>query len=601
MAKFLASSIEALEPRIAPASIKGVVSNGTLKLTPVDPTDNVEASLFQVNATTFRLSEGNSPDFIDFTGVKNIQITLTDLNDSFFFNLNGESRGSIAIDTGLGDDDLIGLDGMATRIGKTTVTSDGKAAVNVGTLLALRGSLQIESAGGDFNAKASLGHLAVKGAANVILEGVIHGNATITAAPTGTLLWQFADAQTFGNLTFIGKEGPDTADLQGSVAGKLTVKGGEGANTLKLTNNQVRIGSLAYIGGSGPDIVQFSPATNSPDPVLGGLATISLGNGANSFTAGGVSHFAGGLRINGGTGTDAITFTDGLTISGALQLALGAGTNSLTLGYTVVHGGLRYVGKDGADTVNLNAGRISGATTITLGLSALGSAVDENQVNLGAVYFGGALTVKGGLGEDRVIVSGSSVLGRLTAVLGNDSNLLQVNSGFLRQGFVYQGGSMTDTVVIKPENTFLYGVGTVKTGDGTNSFDGGLAGLNAFSYTGGAGEDDVTILNFGAGHADVKVMLGAGDDDLEFDGLNFNTLKADGGLGIDRVAYDSGALELGASFKNFEITPPPVVIVNVPFQPGPTGGSLQLSGVLDTGVQQSSGGLVGGVLGGGVL
>src|SRR5688500_15338428 len=102
------SQIEVLEPRIAPASLSGTLSNGTLTIVALGATPAVAAFLVQLDAGSFDLVDTSTLPTTHFDNVRKVQAALSDVGDDFKIILvpGTDSRVSFSITSGTGNDQI---------------------------------------------------------------------------------------------------------------------------------------------------------------------------------------------------------------------------------------------------------------------------------------------------------------------------------------------------------------------------------------------------------------------------------------------------------------------------------------------------------------
>lgn len=545
MTKSLLSAIESLEPRIAPANVSYVLSGTTLKITPTLPTGPVDFALVQQDADTFQIMEGGTPITID--GVKNIQIKLSDFADNVDLAFNGAGfRGDVSVTSGLGADS-IDFVGIGINRFDATVVSAGPAAVTFGNATYL-GDMKITSVGGVLANYSTIGSLSETGAAIVLQNGAILGNAKIVAPDTGLTLSGTGNYNS--DLLIKGGTGAELVTISGRVNGKVTFTAGDGGSQFNGDQAFYIGGRLAITGGAGNDAVNI--AVNALDPFTTSLgsATFTLGGGNNSVGISGNGRIAGSVRISALDGNDSVGITSAsgiLTIGGALQVLLGNGQNSLLTGGAILNGGLSYLGGTGQDTLTVQNTDSVGAAKFLLGNGA-------NILNLYSSSFDTTLYVKGGVNEDTIFSGGTTVLGKTTILGGDGTNMTTFAGSVLRGGFSYQGGLGQDQVVLNSDSQF-FGVGSMKGGAGFNVLDAKtLGGFTTFTYTGGADSDIVLVGANGGSYTSFKATLGDGTDSATVSTTNFRYLKIDGGLGADTLNHIADAITAGALFSAFETT-----------------------------------------------
>ncbi len=543
MTKTLRSTIEALEPRIAPATVTHVISNGVLKINPSSPLVAANFALVQTDVDTFQLLDGAAPIIID--GVKNIQVKLTDLADNADLVFNGTGfRGDVSVTSGLGADTIDFL-GTGPNVIDATVVSTGASVVTVGNV-GILGDMKITTVGGGLVNNGGIGTLSLTGAAGFINNGTVLSNAKIVSLD-GPLTVSGAGIYN-GDVLIKTGPGSDKVTISGRVDGKLTFNAGDGANQFIGDQNFFVGGRLTVNGGLGSDLVSLTLSANDPFVTVLGAAVFALGDGNNSVGITGNARIAGSVRVSTLNGNDGVGISSSagiLTIGGALQLALGDGGNSVTAGGAVLNGGINFVGGAGADSVNLQGTDVVGAAKFALGDST-------NTVNITGSNLDSTLYVKGGAGDDTVFLGGAVVLGKATLLAGDGSNSSTFAFSQLRAGFAYQGGLGQDQVVFDPNSQF-FGVGSMKGGAGNNFLNAGTLGaFSSFTYTGGVGADTVVLGAAGGVIVNFRASLGEGVDTAIVNTAVFRSLKIDGGLGSDNFSVIAAAQAAGAVLISLE-------------------------------------------------
>ena len=543
MTKPLRSTIEALEPRIAPATVSFALSNGVLKINAVSTVIAANFGLVQVDADSFNLFDGAAPILID--GVKNIQVKLTDLTDNADLVFNGAGfRGDVSVTSGLGADTIDFL-GSGSNVIDATVVSTGASIVTVGSL-GILGDVKVTSVGGGLVNNGGIGTLSLTGAASFINNGLIFSNAKIVTLDTPLTV---SGAGIYdGDVSIKSGPGSDKVTISGRVDGKLTFNAGDGANQFIGDQNFFVGGRLTVNGGVGGDLVSLTLSGTDPFVTVLGSAVFALGDGNNSVGIIGNARIAGSVRVSTLNGNDGVGIGSSngiLSIGGALQLALGDGGNSVNTGSVVLNGGINFVGGAGPDNVTIQGTDVVGAAKFVLGdstnsVSLLGSSLDST------------LYVKGGLGNDTVTLGGAVILGKATLSAGDGNNTATISFSQLRAGFAYQGGLGMDQLVLDSNSQF-FGVGSMKGGAGANNLNAGTFGaLSSFTYTGGVDSDTVFLGPTGGLIVNFRASLGDGADTAFVNTAAFRSLKIDGGLGVDNLTHIAAALSAGAVFDGLE-------------------------------------------------
>jgi len=348
------------------------------------------------------------------------------------------------------------------------------------------------AASGNLNFNGSItnnGHtLTLNGASNIVLGGILSGTGGLTESGTGTLT--ITGAQIYTGLTTVAS---GTLLLSGGnnrllSTGSVAVSSGA---KLDLGSNSQQLASLTGTGtvtGTG-GILTLAPTnstafggslTGSEQLALSGTGTMTL-SGSNSYT--------GGTAINAGTlitanalalgaGTNAVSVGNSGTLNlagqtitqGSLLLSNGIVTNgTLAANNVTLQGGTVAASLSGAALLTQASGtttlsgsnsytggtKITGGSLITANNFALGSTnasallaggtlnLGGNSIKLGSVTLtsgslgGGTLTASHG-----VAVNGG---GTISATLAGTGGLTKTGSGILNLATALPGGSVAVT------------------------------------------------------------------------------------------------------------------------------------------------------------
>ncbi|MFI5379628.1 MAG: beta strand repeat-containing protein [Tepidisphaerales bacterium] len=363
------------------------------------------------------------------------------------------------------------------------------------------------------------------------LTGTTQGGSTLVETTKGSN-FNFGSI-TGGAVTYAGLAGTDAVTLGGKVnfGGTATIGLGDGNNT--LTAGSVTVdGAFSATGGIGADTISLG-ATGSF--FARGTVSVSPGAGTNSLTLDNAD--VNGFTYTGLAGDDSLTVgTTSFVDASTFTVAAGDGTNTLTMPNSVITGAVSYTGGLGADTATIGAGSFDCKSTVTLAMGAAGvSGTNVNAATLNGRSKG--VTYTGGSGTDTlkfgtIVGRGYVMDGPLSFTGGTDTNELDYD-GTIR-GLTYTGGTDADIiklgagVVGKFASTAAV---TIAASDGANTttiknatIRGADGSGNGFTYTGGAGVD---IINVGAGGAVGMTVV---------KGVNINT-----GAAIDQVNINNSA------------------------------------------------------------
>lgn len=299
------------------------------------------------------------------------------------------------------------------------------------------------------------------------------GDGTNTVQGRGT-----RQVRVGGTFSYAGGVGNDTFDLDGSGAGltagtdaRFTLGTPVGFDANRAAFESLAVGrTVSFVGGLGADAVEVSGALTAWTNV-----TVALGNGQNSYDSnllGSATNTIGGsFTYVGGQNGDAVSL-DNTTVGRGVSVALGEafgggasyfGTGTKGPGAVTVYGGVRvtdgsagagimlnrlYVGGNltvlaggGNDQVSMDDTNVAGAVLIDLGLGNDTVMVETAAGNGGGPLggpstFGGTFTVRGGDGDDQVLlaadgVSGQAIQygGRVVLVGGTGSDTLHARTG----------------------------------------------------------------------------------------------------------------------------------------------------------------------------
>ncbi len=397
--KHLFSSIEMLEPRIAPAALTAKLAGGVLKIVG-DP----------VAANVTILQTGGSIEVFDgatslgaFAGVKSIGASMTG-GGSFNLNLTGS-----------------GLPGPC----KVTVT--GLTAVNVVTNSHLDGGLSVS---GDVAAQTlNVGDNVTIGKGLTFKGG--DGVDTFTVGNGGTI---------GGNLLLAGVEAGsfNAASTGTSIAGKLTVlNAGDLLPTNIQTNTSMKLsigGGVSVVGGKANDTLFISATITKSVTFKDTLGDNGLGLGQGSVVHGSVTMTTGvggdGFNIQGGT------------VDGNLTLKLGGGNNTFFYGIAAavtISGNLSFTGGSGDDKWQSSGAGMTVGKNVTMKLGD-----GANTIAVGVNISGTKLSVLTGSGVDTASIEGTGTSVAAIIALGAGNDLLQGSLLATVKAASFDGGAGTD-------------------------------------------------------------------------------------------------------------------------------------------------------------
>jgi Ca2+-binding RTX toxin-like protein len=347
------------------------------------------------------------------------------------------SRGGDAVNAGGGNDSIVITNTMAANgvswIAATTFsgaggTWDGGAGTDVvtiggivnlqATLVGIEGFALLPA----FN--PTLPIVARQEAAVLILDSahlaMIPTNAFFTGV--GTVVFSLADNASFNLSTFVITPGSDIsfAVFAGDGNG-LTFNGGLGDDTITLG-----AGTQTANGGGGNDFIQFGIGTQSA----------TGGAGADSFRIGMIN----GTVTDFTLGEDKVDFS-GTDIfnTGRLFDLISQGGNGAVIGATTIDGTFQMT-LQGISMASLTA------SDFVLGIGDGG--MDNETGTAAAEYFFGQQNndiYHGGGGNDRFYGGGGA-----DQIFGEDGDDTIVLDGALNFGGTYDGGTGTDTLLVRP-------------------------------------------------------------------------------------------------------------------------------------------------------
>jgi 6-phosphogluconolactonase (cycloisomerase 2 family) len=436
---------------------------------------------------------------------------------------SGASGGTLANIQGTikllsGSDDAVVLDdsgdtlGEAATLSASQVTGMGMAAgasVQFGTAA----SLQLQFGSGNDT-------LAVTGATSNVSVDLGAGNDQVTLAGAGNSLAAFGS-----QITINGGTGSDTlnvVDTGDTTARSVAVTG---TSILGLTPGNAS-GGFFYNGLEQVDLSLGTAADTVAVTGTSAATTINGGGGADSITVGSnLSQIAGNLTLVG----DGL---DNITVSSALQVALGIGT---------VGGQTQITVGGQASVIGL-----SNMSSLTLALAAAGDTLAVSGSTT-------ALAVQASGGGDAITVS--SLQAASTFTLGGGNNTLTVSATSAAIGVT--GGS-SDMLVVdeSAKATGLTGTitGSVATGlvHGLTTGDISFAGVGALDVLLGSGNDTLT-LNESFSATALQISGGAGDDSFIAQAIGSAATMISGDAGNDKLTLQVSGLPANNAFTSLAL------------------------------------------------
>lgn len=380
------------------------------------------------------------------------------------------------------------------------------------------------------------------------------GNDTITTG-TGADVVNAGDGN---NLVYAGSEG-DTVTTGG---GSDSIDGGSGDDTISSGGGNDQIYGAAGLDvidtGAGADQLLYRDRSDSStstgrDTVTGFTsgsdvidvryvteAIANYGEGAAIKFAGNLGSFgdAQGATIAGDKIMDVVYDTS----TGNLWVDLNDdGTlngNDLQI---VLNGVPTLQAKDVLDTAA--TGTVIGQTNVEFGgPAAVGTFLADNFVLVDNVPGGAAWTVDGGLGADKVQISGQDISGSSitnveTAVINGSGTMTYAQHNAF--GAVVSGTGEPQSVNLTGPVVAVTGAATIETYNLLGTVDG----------IGNPAGDNFTL-----GASGQNVNAGSGNDTINSGAIEIVTGKIDGGLGTDVLNLDTGDDISGAALFGIEST-----------------------------------------------
>lgn len=463
--------IELLESRIAPAILMPVVTKGVLIISHDDSSGAHDAlTITETSPGTFSVVEGAAAQmFPGLTGVKSIKVNLTNTDDTVRLELTSDGLpGNFDLtDTGGANTfTLTTADGNFGRLlGKVTIHgAAGADTLQIERGLAVGGAVDFEGGDGMDNFLPNGTHLAQK----VTLESVENITVDYNSAPVviGSLLVENEDANgpvsfsfsrvstVLGALQYCGSGSTtDNVSLNGQFYGpaKLMLQDGQqdAANNVDIAGTFTK--SLTITGGNGDDTILFHRRqinASLTDPqyataTITGALTMKLGNGTNDVTFQDGSFFGGNVSLTTGTGTDKVHFEDFIAAK-KLTLSLGNGSNAVIAptnpnSTNRIGAAFSYTGGVDADSVD--------AENLVVGTAAIHLGNGNNSMTTGSTLVTGALlSITGGEDTDIVTIAITSTAAKLSVMLKGGSDTLTF-SGAAVASALLDGGPGADTLV----------------------------------------------------------------------------------------------------------------------------------------------------------
>lgn len=288
----------------------------------------------------------------------------------------------------------------------------------------------------------------------VTLDGTglssLSGNVAVTLG-NGTNSLDFNHVTVSGSTTVTGGSGGDSLTLSNDNFGSLAVHAGNGTNSVTLTNDTLNgktfesifaglptlSGLFAKVESSVQHVFSLLPSTpllsSIESTVLNAISTVetSLNNLFSSLphfasVAGGVS-VGGSLVIDGGSGDDTVGLTGVQGTTSPWTVALGNGTNSLTMTSVQTKAPLVVTGGSGKNTVTAASSTFGSTVSVNTGTGS------GDSITVHSSTFEAPAYLSTGTGDNPTIsVDGSTFQSTATfneAGTGDQLNLQSTASG----------------------------------------------------------------------------------------------------------------------------------------------------------------------------
>ena len=482
-------------------TIDGAAGNDTINFSSVTQLTNSDVTGSAGADTIAMTSDGVSVADSAFANHSTVDAFVTANGaNTFTFGTNAQTAGIASVTGGTGNDSFGFVNGFDVAAGQTTAFY-GLAGANVFTVQSGVTTSATFVGGADvdtFNIATAtqLGAVSIAGgASNDVL------NITLAATVVDADFVQVTSVETL-NFTAASDV---TYDVNGAAAGIVTINGSTAGDT--FTTGVGATNSFTINAGDGADFI--TNGSTSGANLYGGA-----GNDTLSFAS--VGAFTTASVIDGGTGSNAVEFTGGLSVVDANFANIAAGTIQALYGV--------------------------GGTSIVAGTRALAAGVstlfgDASADNLNASAYGtNAVTLSGGGGADNLTGASS---GANTFLFQNQVNFIASNA---------TGGTSIDTIAFQNAVTIAdadfgtySGMDAVQlNGTAASTFEFGAFGSAAgITSVTGVGSGAVTFTLSSNTNA-VTFVGGAGADQFIITGSNvFTAASISGGAGIDTLTFNT--------------------------------------------------------------
>jgi hypothetical protein len=371
------------------------------------------------------------------------QVTALDLASGPSQILTGVS--ALSLDTGAGNTTvtLVGNAAASTTLtGDLTITGTGALTVNIQNNVNVAGNFTLTHSGSEAlsldvqGAGTTLGNVTVSdgiGNSTVTLEDGAHVNGALMlnlgAGDNQVILQPGNGPGAFvqGGLTMTGGTGNDILQITGStVHGDVSANLGDGVNDVAISDGTLG-GQLSFASAGQDEAFTIQKGS----VVVGNVSFTKTGGTGSSSTQVLGSVIGGTLAVTSGAGSDSVTVAGSTT--GALDLHLSGGANSVTLDHATVLGNVADFGS-GQETVTVNNGtKVYGNMSVNAGaVGSINAAVTGSTIT-------GSLFVGGGAGDDSVDIAQTSVGTNLGMNLGTGTDKATLLNDKVGGGVVSKG------------------------------------------------------------------------------------------------------------------------------------------------------------------
>jgi len=367
---------------------------------------------------------------------------------------------------------------------------------------------------------------------NELIDTRVNGDFNVNkAAPSSGYSELLIQDSTIVGDTIVNNVGAGTGTTKTVIDNSVLQGGGATLVGLNLTNP----------AGSDTVEVLASSQFGTGPAIVGPVVLINNGAGPSRVSFAGTSQIAGP-----GTTTvyGDININNGANVAGTFDL--------LTFNSVNVLGRVAVVNAAGdTDTMIVNSA-LGSRSTLT---PATGHVSVDSDAGFDSLFIRDSYAPWGLRINNDLAAGGTSTWGSTTNV--TNSRLGEFLAPLTDIGLQVSGDNGNDVVIVQQStiaaqlNTLLFG------GNNTTTLQNNPQSISVFTYTGGAGNDTVSIDNTRI-YNKVDIKLFAGADRLNIHNVDYQTqwpvplldnIQIDGGVGMDTF---SGDIPLNNVFKNFE-------------------------------------------------